>query len=107
MLEWEGGLQAFADRYRPYPTGEDMLEVYWQTLTANLDHNLKAADKEFGECLKLWRDSHSPGKGLEDFEASAPKKVTACAGALSHGIFLTHLCSTQNGLLGLFPSLSN
>ena len=60
-----------------------MLEVYWQTLTANLDHNLKAADKEFGEYLKLWRDFHSPGKGLEGFETSAPKKVTACAGALS------------------------
>jgi hypothetical protein len=103
MLEWERGLQAFADGYRPYLTGEDMLGVYWQTLTANLDHNLKPADKEFGECLKLWRDFHSPGKGLEDFEASALEKVTECAGVLSRGIFLTRLCRTQNGLLGLFP----
>ena len=103
-LVWEQNWLDFARASQPYPTNEDIEDVYWQTIIFGVDSEWKRADKSFGKKLTLWRryiSSMASSSGPAD-EASY-EGFDKFGAALRHGIFSMRLGRTSKGYLGLFP----
>ena len=95
--EWEQRCLQFAEKCKPYPTGDDLREVYWRTMVANQDDEHNKAYREFGINLEAWRQYAA------SYDPMLYKQYQAWDLAMRVSKYHERLCSTQQGYLGLFP----